>query len=137
MNKLIIAVILSTVATSCSSPIRSNGIYTLNDGTYEIDYKITSKTLILTSDLNRVELNVKQIKNRLIIAENNENVYYISVFDENCFKPRRTRSLIFSHRKDTIEQYRRDVHEVESFAKESDEIIIRLIKTNTEVKNTN
>jgi hypothetical protein len=53
--------------------------------------------------------------------------FYLSVFDENSFKPRRLRPLVFSMRESDLVPYSRDNHNREDMVEGSDRIIEQII----------
>ena len=73
---------------------------------------------------------VKRFDRILELTESNNKKYFVSVFNENCFKPRRTRSIIFSEDFNLIYPYSRNTHWYSDFSLASDSIVKNLIHTN-------
>ena len=110
---------------SCSSPITVRGMYSYDSQIY---YEILESSIIFSND-DKKTLCVKyeKIGDRVLKLDVNGKVVFASIFDENCLKPRRIRSIIFSYDADEFIPYDRNHHNDAVIVKKSDGIIIELL----------
>jgi len=139
MNKNIfrnIAIMVAVIAIpGCASPVRNEAYYYTKDiavQNWEEMIEELNDVMIAIDDeflyiMNR-KFNYAIENGRVLKFSNNGVDNYISVFDDNCFKPRRARKFILSILRDDLIPYSRNVHNSKNLIKQSDNIVLDIIK---------
>lgn len=110
---------------SCSSPITARGKYSCDS---QIDYEILESSIVISKDGKKILcVKYEKIADRVLKFDVNGKSVFASIFNENCFKPRRVRSIIFSYNAGAFIPYSRMHHSDAVIVKKSDEIIVELL----------
>ena len=126
IKKILVIIVCVALFFGCSSSIYGRQIYHSTD--HEIEYEISEQYLILKSANNReMILKILKIDGRIVEVDNAGESLFVSIFDENCFKPRRLRSIILSKDINVLSPYNRSTHCNESYSIESDKILNELL----------
>ena len=119
------------LVASCASSTRGNHDYCIRPtneiGTYTTDHHIgmeitDNDTLIIHDGDNEISYKMDKISDRVYCFKRDGLSYFVSVFDSNCFKPRRLRNLIFSL--ENISPYSRHNHVNVDLVNKSDYLIV-------------
>ena len=123
--KILSIILIIIILMSCSSPITARGKYSYDS---QIDYEILDSSIVISKD-GKKKLCVKyeKIADRVLKFDINGKSVFSSIFDENCFKPRKVRSIIFSYNGGEFIPYNRRHHNDAVIVKKSDEIINELL----------
>ena len=118
----LIPLIIALFCASCASSINHRFRYSQKS---KINLEITDNSVFICIEEGKaIRLKLVAVNDRILTLEYKGATFYASVFNGNCFKPRRSRDLIFSYKLDSIYPYDRMVHwREDKFTVESDKIL--------------
>jgi hypothetical protein len=122
MSRILFTLATVLAVTGCASRVCNNFIYDVTKADPVSVDLLGSQFTISKGPVTRAGT-CMEISDRVFKVSLDGREFYLSVFDENSFKPRRLRTLVFSMKGKDVVPYSRNNHCREDMASASDRII--------------